>query len=260
MTKQKVAVIIGNGLSRLEYDLDEINKHAFTVGCNALYRDWTPDALVAVDVEISAEIAASGYTKKNDCYFRHWDMRVPTAQKDMVVAAFNTNTSHIVDNTNGEEEVVITGLTCVDSDLHVLPYNSLYIVGVPKGDKSHDLKEVGCDVEEKITMEFVGPNAVDVACHLGYRKIFMIGLDMKTKTTYNNVYAGSKHYRKKDEPENEKMPQVVYEMLRVFRENDDVQFIDVNAHERPKEWSEQANYQNVICSNTKSLVSLLTSE
>lgn len=70
------AVIIGNGPSRLEFNLSVIFNHrggllgADTVqsyGCNALYRDYTPDFLV-VRNDIVAEVAISDYIKNNIVY------------------------------------------------------------------------------------------------------------------------------------------------------------------------------------------------
>ena len=50
------AFIIGNGVSRSEFDLEELRGKGTIFGCNALYRDFTPDYLVAIDDKIIAEI------------------------------------------------------------------------------------------------------------------------------------------------------------------------------------------------------------
>ena len=71
------AVIIGNGTNRLGFDLNNFKKASGllgartvqTYGCNALYRDFTPDFLVAVGTnDIINEIAASGYTNDHIVY------------------------------------------------------------------------------------------------------------------------------------------------------------------------------------------------
>lgn len=71
------AVIIGNGPSRLEFDMRAIFEHRGgllgadtlqTYGCNALYRDYKPDFLVARGNSIIAEIAASNYIADNIVY------------------------------------------------------------------------------------------------------------------------------------------------------------------------------------------------
>lgn len=56
MSYGDVAYIIGNGLSRQGFDLDILRGKGTTFGCNALYRDWMPDYLVAIDDAITDEI------------------------------------------------------------------------------------------------------------------------------------------------------------------------------------------------------------
>jgi len=71
------AVVIGNGESRLGFDLKHIARHQGgllaadklqSYGCNALYRDFTPDFLVATGDGIISEIAQSGYTAEHIVY------------------------------------------------------------------------------------------------------------------------------------------------------------------------------------------------
>lgn len=60
----KRAFIIGNGPSRKGFDLNLLKNHGTVFGCNALYRDFDPDYLVAIDEEIIKEIKASKFPKK----------------------------------------------------------------------------------------------------------------------------------------------------------------------------------------------------
>lgn len=71
------AIAIGNGETRKEFDLTHIANHRGgllakdklqSYGCNALYRDFTPDFLVAVGDTIVKEIAESGYTENHIVY------------------------------------------------------------------------------------------------------------------------------------------------------------------------------------------------
>ena len=48
MTNKRVFAI-GNGESRKPIDLNELRPHGIIYGCNGLYRDFQPDALVCVD-------------------------------------------------------------------------------------------------------------------------------------------------------------------------------------------------------------------
>jgi len=71
------AVVIGNGVSRKQFDLNLIKNHKGgllgskalqTYGCNALYRDFTPNFLVANGDEIVKELATNTYTENNIVY------------------------------------------------------------------------------------------------------------------------------------------------------------------------------------------------
>jgi hypothetical protein len=55
------AFVLGNGTSRKEINPQELKEHGTVYGCNALYREFDPDYLVAVDVKMINEINASGY-------------------------------------------------------------------------------------------------------------------------------------------------------------------------------------------------------
>ena len=59
---------IGNGKSREHLDLNELKDHGKVFGCNALYRDFSPDYLISNDPIIVNEIIESGYSKDNNVY------------------------------------------------------------------------------------------------------------------------------------------------------------------------------------------------
>jgi hypothetical protein len=62
--------VLGNGQSRTIVPVDNLKTFGKTYGCNALYRDFTPDVLVATDRPISTQIQETGYAKKNKFYTR----------------------------------------------------------------------------------------------------------------------------------------------------------------------------------------------
>jgi hypothetical protein len=64
------AFVIGNGISRNGISLDKLKTHGAIYGCNALYRDFTPDVLVATDKPIAEHIESTGYPLKNKFYTR----------------------------------------------------------------------------------------------------------------------------------------------------------------------------------------------
>lgn len=59
------AFVLGNGTSRSGIDLDKLKSYGTVYGCNALYREFTPDHLIAVDAKMILEIVDSNYHFKN---------------------------------------------------------------------------------------------------------------------------------------------------------------------------------------------------
>lgn len=67
-SKNKIAFVLGNGVSRKPIVLDELKQHGTVYACNAVYRHFQPDFLVAVDVKMILEINKSGYQKNNQVW------------------------------------------------------------------------------------------------------------------------------------------------------------------------------------------------
>jgi hypothetical protein len=65
-----IAFVLGNGLSRQHLNLAHLKNCGTIYGCNALYREFTPDVLVATDKPIAEHIQNSGYALKNRFYTR----------------------------------------------------------------------------------------------------------------------------------------------------------------------------------------------
>ena len=64
------AFVLGNGVSRKGVNLEHLRTHGVIYGCNALYRDFTPDVLIATDRPISEQIQHSGYPLEHKFYTR----------------------------------------------------------------------------------------------------------------------------------------------------------------------------------------------
>lgn len=64
------AFVLGNGISRQAISTQSLRTFGKIYGCNALYREFAPDVLVATDKPISSEIQNTGYAKKNIFYTR----------------------------------------------------------------------------------------------------------------------------------------------------------------------------------------------
>ena len=67
---------IGNGESRKGFDLEKLRQHGKIYGCNAIYRDFLPDVLTAVDhgimhyTHISCRVFVR-FLNQNLFYFHH---------------------------------------------------------------------------------------------------------------------------------------------------------------------------------------------
>ena len=64
------AFVLGNGISRLQVDLAVLKTCGKIYGCNAIYREFTPDVLVSTDQPISISIQNSSYAITNRMYTR----------------------------------------------------------------------------------------------------------------------------------------------------------------------------------------------
>lgn len=62
--------VLGNGTSRKGLDLNSLKTAGPVYGCNALYRDFSPDILFSVDPPMIKEIVESGYHLKNTVFVR----------------------------------------------------------------------------------------------------------------------------------------------------------------------------------------------
>jgi hypothetical protein len=65
-----IAFVLGNGTSRQGIDLTHLKNCGTVYGCNALYREFAPDVLVATDRPISEAIQNSGYALTHKFYTR----------------------------------------------------------------------------------------------------------------------------------------------------------------------------------------------
>ena len=64
----KRAFVLGNGKSRLKADLNLLKTKGRIYGCNALYRDFHPDVLIAVDPKMVIEICQANYQLEHEVW------------------------------------------------------------------------------------------------------------------------------------------------------------------------------------------------
>lgn len=64
----KVCFVLGNGTSRRSINPHSLKEFGCIYGCNALYREFEPDYLVAVDTKMILEINKSGYQRTHEVW------------------------------------------------------------------------------------------------------------------------------------------------------------------------------------------------
>jgi len=67
-SNNRIAFVLGNGISRHGIDPDILKELGTVYGCNALYRKHKPNYLVAVDVKMVNEICKSGYQHTHEVW------------------------------------------------------------------------------------------------------------------------------------------------------------------------------------------------
>ena len=167
-------IVLGNGKSRLNFDLDELSEHAITFGCNALYRDFAPDILLTVDIPITHEILSTEYTKRNKLYTSISNSFTPEFRNQFEV-------KHIIENSVTDYKFLLNGVGTLDEPKH-------YITWYNENDLIYDFpwKDDNWGMSAGIT-------AIRLA-HVLYpdEKIILIGFDIFGER--NNVYDGTNTY------------------------------------------------------------------
>ena len=172
--------VLGNGPSRKNIDISKLD--GTVIGCNACYRDFTPDVICATDAGIMSDIIESGYD--GQCYFTHnsWNL-LPEEAYDPLANGTEHTTYRRFDS---EYFVYISGLAanCIQT--------KSYIIWVPKG-MENKIKNIG----EEVLGWSTGTSALHIACQdftcNDYEKVYLLGFDHHNNY-YDNIYADTEHY------------------------------------------------------------------
>ena len=176
--------VLGNGPSRKNIDISKLD--GTVIGCNACYRDFTPDVICATDAGIISDIIESGYD--GQCYFTHnsWNL-LPEEAYDSLANGTEHTTYRRFDS---EYFVYISGLAanCIQT--------KSYIIWVPKG-MENKIKNIG----EEVLGWSTGTSALHIACRdftcNDYEKVYLLGFDHHNNY-YDNIYTDTEHYFSKD--------------------------------------------------------------
>lgn len=161
------AVVIGNGLSRKNFDMSAIARHRGgllasgalqSYGCNALYRDFSPNFLIANGDAMLAEISASGYTANHIVY-----------ANANAILDFPGKFYLIPQDPSWNAGAIATYLACFDG------HKQVYLLGFDGVD----------DVSDGYNI-YKGSNAYPEPSY-GYSEDFWVQAMMEVFTTYSDV-------------------------------------------------------------------------
>jgi len=273
--------LIGNGESRKDFNLDLLKPHGKIYGCNALYRQYTPDVLVSVDHGIMHEIYQSGYCYKNETWFRDWTTVPDHMYESMVYAGLTKidieelNKWHIKNENKrtDEKEFVmhganLSGLVTIlkqnkDKFQRRISQNVLCVSWVRDDDKTNNLMDIMPNNRD------LGWAAGPTSGYIAVKKdspteVYLIGHDLNSTTgKVNNLYKGTKYYVV---PEHGPTPSVnwVTQWKQLFTQNPHINFYKVNTNMKGEdrvntkiyEWNEIKNihyitYENLLDKHLK---------
>jgi len=123
---RKNAIVIGNGRSRLHFDLQLLKSQFITYGCNGLHRDFIPDVLVSMDIHMVTEILNARSHYKCKFYTQHIN--------DIDILAGNGEPIHFVKThvSTPDSGTAALELACTQD------HDIIYIIGFDYHNGSHN--------------------------------------------------------------------------------------------------------------------------
>ena len=170
------AFILGNGPSR-PTDIKWLNNlEGDTYGCNAIYRDFEPDFLVANDWAMMVEIINSTYA--GNCQFTDFEELPMEALEGIKYMPEYDTAVHI-----GEQEKASTFVFMGTSlsNHHIIWLNE-------------SLRHITWGLKPQSENMSTGLCAIQLALETGYDEIDVIGFSGLKDRNYQNIYDGTKNY------------------------------------------------------------------
>ena len=237
---------IGNGESRKGFDLEQLRPYGKIYGCNALYRDFLPDALICVDHGIMHEVYHAGVAQKIPCYFRNWT-KLPglTYESTLLggcdlIEAEKIRGDAVVENERGDSQLFVMHGSNLKGIATVIKQNKerqkknishalIHVSWMKEPDLSYSIDDL---MQPKDRGWAAGATAGYMAVLKEVpRRVFMIGNDLDSTTPkINNMYKGTKHYQP---AEQHPTPSInwIKQWRELMKEHPHIQFYKVN--ERP---------------------------
>ena len=263
---------IGNGESRQGFDLDKLRPLGKIYGCNAIYRDFMPDVLTAVDHGIMHEIYHAGVAQKIPCYFRDWTKVPAMTYEPMLYGGMNKLEAdeHLKNvlrsNEQGDSKEYVMHGSNIQGIVNMIKrepdkfkkdilklekkeinHATIKVSWIKEPDYSHSLTDV---MKKKDHGWACGASSGYIAIHNEKPdEVYLIGHDLHSATNkVNNLYKGTKHYVA---PENGPTPAInwINQWYTLADWNPNVKFIKVNRFNDGrdnvngpiKEWVERKN-------------------
>ena len=263
---------IGNGESRQGFDLEKLRPHGKIYGCNAIYRDFMPDVLTAVDHGIMHEIYHAGVAQKIPCYFRDWTKVPAMTYEPMLYGGMNKLEAdeHLKNvlrsNEQGDSKEYVMHGSNIQGIVNMIKrepdkfkkdilklekkeinHATIKVSWIKEPDYSHSLTDV---MKKKDHGWACGASSGYIAIHNEKPdEVYLIGHDLHSATNkVNNLYKGTKHYVA---PENGPTPAInwINQWYTLADWNPNVKFIKVNRFNDGrdnvngpiKEWVERKN-------------------
>jgi len=243
---------IGNGESRAPIDLIRLRPHGKIYGCNALYRDFTPDVLIAVDNGIMHEIYQSGYCQNNETWFRSWTKLPKTMFQQTVFGNVSEQEVNdfekydVLKQNKKQKEFAskfvfhggnLYGIVGVlrkgkDKEPEVVKkevnHKSAFVSWVYENDKSHSLDDLIPGQRDRGYAAGATSGRIALVQNKDVNEVYLIGHDLVSNThQINNMYKGTTYYGL---PESKVIPSINWktQWKALFLEYPKVQFFKVN--------------------------------
>ena len=171
------ASILGNGPDRPTDKTWLNNLEGDTYGCNAMYRDFEPDFLVANDWAMMVEIINSTYA--GNCQFTDFEELPMEALEGIKYMPEYETAIHI-----GEQE---------DSSSFVFMGSTISNYHIIWLDES--LRHITWGLKAQFENMSTGLCAIQLALETGYDKIDVIGFSGLKDRNYQNLYDGTENYK-----------------------------------------------------------------
>ena len=209
---------IGNGESRRDFNLQNLRQYGKIYGCNALYRDFTPDVLTSVDHGMMHEIYHAGVAQKIDCYFRDWTKVPAMHYEPMVYGGMSEMDAKehlddiLVSNERGDSDQFVMHGANLKGIVEMIKRNgekykknvnnsTIKVSWIKTPDRSHSLMDIMVnEFGDKKTPKDHGWSCGPTSGYVSIKRekpkeIFLIGHDLYSATKHvNNMYKSTKNY------------------------------------------------------------------